>query len=119
LQLLSHNLNKTSRRIAVPINTGIEIVRLEDILYFQAEGSYTKIFQENMPPILVSKNLKSFEEQVTGEINFFRCHRSFLVNTTFIKKVLKSDGGLLQLTTGETLPITNERIETLIDILAS
>lgn len=118
LQLLTQNLNKGNRRIAIPISSGIEIVRLDDILYFQADGSYTKIFQVNAPPIMVSKNLKYFEDHVGEAESFFRCHRSFLINTSYIKKVLKSDGGMLQLTTGDTLPITTERIDTLIELLA-
>jgi two-component system LytT family response regulator len=118
LKMLQQNLNGTLRRIAVPVSSGVEIINLDDILYLQAEGSYTRIHLANEQPLTLSRNLKHFEDQLADDHHFFRSHRSFIVNTAYLKKVLKSDGGTLQLNNGASLPITPDRIEDLIGLIS-
>lgn len=118
LKMLQQNLNGTLRRIAVPVSSGVEIINLDDILYLQAEGSYTRIHLANEQPLTLSRNLKHFEDQLADDHHFFRSHRSFIVNTAYVKKVLKSDGGTLQLNNGASLPITPDRIEDLIGLIS-
>jgi two-component system LytT family response regulator len=118
LSLLNQNFKGGLKRIALPASTGIEIIKVEDIMYLEADGSYTKIILSNDPPLMVSKNLKYFEEQLSDEPGFFRNHRSYIINVAFIKRVVKSSGGSIQLLNGSSLPITIERIEPLIEILS-
>jgi two-component system, LytTR family, response regulator len=118
LKMLQQNLNGSSRRIAVPVSSGIEIINLDDILYLQAEGSYTRIHLVNEQPLTLSRNLKHFEDQLSDDRNFFRNHRSYIVNTSYVKKVIKSDGGILQLNNGTSLPITPDRIDELIGLIS-
>ena len=119
LSLLNQNLKYGNRRIALPVSSGIEIIKMDDIIYCQAEGSYTRIILANDPALTVSKNLKYFEENLSEEAGFFRSHRSYIINTGFIKRLVKSDGGSIYLVNGETLPITSDRIDPLVEILAS
>lgn len=118
LKMLQQNLNGNSRRIAVPVSSGVEIINLDDILYLQAEGSYTRIHLAHEQPLTLSRNLKHFEDQLADDHHFFRSHRSYIVNTAYVKKVLKSDGGTLQLNNGASLPITPDRIEDLIGLIS-
>jgi two-component system LytT family response regulator len=119
LKLLGDNIKNPAKRIALPTSNGIEIIKMEDILFLQADGSYTKIILANDPPITVSKNLKFFEEIIGENAGFFRSHRSYLVNTAFIKRVARGDGGAISLTNGDILPITIDRIEPLIELLSA
>jgi two-component system LytT family response regulator len=119
LQLLSQNLSGGLKRIAVPVSSGVEIIKLEDIIYLQADGSYTKMILANEPPLVLSKNLKYFEDQVGENEGFFRNHRSYIINIAYIKKVLRSDGGTLQLTNGTSIPITTDRIDELVGLLSN
>ncbi len=118
LKLLQQNLSGANRRIAVPVSSGVEIINLDDILFLQAEGSYTRIHLAHEQPLTLSRNLKHFEDQLAEDRQFFRNHRSYIVNTVFVKKVLKSDGGTLQLNNGTTLPITPDRIDELIGLIS-
>lgn len=118
LQLLKQNLGNGPRRIAVPVSSGVEIVKMEDIIYLQAEGSYTRMYLVQDQPLTLSRNLKHFEDQLTDNFGFFRSHRSYLVNIAFIRKILKTDGGTIQLTNGNTLPITPDRIDELIELIS-
>lgn len=62
-------------------------IRLSDVCYIQAAGSYSQIALENGERFVVSKNLKSLEIMVDPAI-FYRSHNSFLVN---LKKVRAID----------------------------
>lgn len=117
LELLKQNLTGKERRIAVPISSGVEVLKLDEILYLQAEGSYTKVFLQNSLQLLVSKNLRYFEELIGDDRLFFRNHRSYLVNVHAVKKVLRSDGGIVILQNEMQLPITSDRIDELIKLL--
>ncbi|MFY7651837.1 MAG: LytR/AlgR family response regulator transcription factor [Chitinophagaceae bacterium] len=119
LSVLKNNLNNNlSRKIAIPVANGLEIVKLQDLNYFQAEGSYTKIFLRNQTPILVSKKLKYFEDLLEEDPSFIRCHRSYIVNIHSIKKYVKSDGGMLVIEDGSELPISVDKTEEILTLLS-
>lgn len=88
---LLHNLKETDDRcISIPVRGGFELIKVNDILYFEADGSYTRIITQSGKSILVSKNLKHFESQLNGVAQFFRIHRSFLVNMNHVSKIEKN-----------------------------
>jgi two-component system LytT family response regulator len=119
LSVLKNNLNNNlSRKIAIPVANGLEIVKLQDLNYFQAEGSYTKIFLRSQTPILVSKKLKYFEDLLEEDSSFIRCHRSYIVNIHSIKKYVKSDGGMLVIEDGSELPISVDKTEEILTLLS-
>jgi two-component system LytT family response regulator len=117
MQLLKNNLQAEHKRIAVPVVSGVEILKLAEIMYLQANGSYTNIFLNNNTHVLVGKNLKYFEDLIADDTLFFRTHRSYLVNISYIKKVLKSNGGELILNNNISLPINTDKFEDLIALL--
>ena len=59
-------------------------IKMDDILYCEAEGSYTKFYISNSEPIFVSRNLRSYEE-LLAPAGFIRTHHSCLVNPNKIK----------------------------------
>lgn len=102
------------KKIVLPISNGYEIINVQNICYLRAEGSYTQIFTINNETILASKNLKHFQF-ILEEISFFyRIHRSTIVNIRFIKKLLRSEGGILLLEDKTQLPIANDKIDGLL-----
>jgi len=72
-------------RIAVAVNSGLEIIQLSQILYLEAEGNYTNIHLFESRPLLSSKTLKDFED-ILPESQFCRIHNASLVNIQYIKK---------------------------------
>jgi len=92
LQTLQNNLEEYKiKKIVVQLSEGSLFVELKDIIYLKAEGSYANIFFKDGNKVVVSKNLKDFEDQLTMEEGFFRTHRSFLINTAHLKNI-SSDG---------------------------
>jgi two-component system, LytTR family, response regulator len=68
----------------------IYVVNQDDIVFIQAEGSYTKIVTVTHGVLTLTKKLLDFEYLETDG-PFFRTHRSFIVNLNHIKKIDKKD----------------------------
>lgn len=109
LATLEKNLEEYKiKKIVIPLSEGSLFVELKDILYLKAEGSYANIFFKDGNKVIVSKNLKDYEDQLTMEEGFFRTHRSFLVNTDFIKQI-SSDGSEATMINEAVINISRER----------
>jgi two-component system LytT family response regulator len=93
------------KKLAISTETGIEFVKFNSIVYLEAQNNYTKINMLDGSSIIASKTLKSFDELLPREL-FFRIHKSYLINMNFVKRFFKIDDFLVELTTGEKLPIS-------------
>lgn len=93
-------------------------VKIADILYCEAEGSYTKFYLTTEIPIIISKNLSTYED-LLGTYGFIRTHHSYLVNAAKIKMYDKTDGGTLILTSGHTVPISHRKKDYVMHLLES
>jgi two-component system LytT family response regulator len=110
LDLLKENLkgNKLNK-IALPVTDGLRFVELADIIYLEADGAYTHVIMKDNTKLLISKKLKEFENILSDNQNFFRTHRSFIVNTDAIKQYVKSDGGSIIMSNNVAVPVARER----------
>lgn len=121
IDLLQQSLKQrgqTLKKIAIPVSDGIELINLEDILFFESDGNYSTIHLKNEKNILVSKPIGKFEEMI-GDNIFFRVHSSYLVNLNFIKKYSRSDGGYVVLENGKSLSVARNRKEELVEALSN
>lgn len=100
-------MKSTMECIIINTSECSEVLWLESIVYFAAEGSYTRIFLNNKRSVYSSKNLASFERSLQSEY-FVRLHRSFIVNLRFISKVFKNEGKI-SLLNGEKIPLAKRR----------
>jgi two-component system, LytTR family, response regulator len=119
INLLRDNLkdrNIPIRKIALTISDGVELVLLDDILFFESDGNYTTVFMKGEKSIVVSKPIGKFEEMIDDSV-FFRIHNSYLVNLNHIKKFIRSDGGYVVLENGKTISVSRNRKEAFLKIL--
>jgi len=92
-------------------------LKMNDILYCEAEGSYTKFYLINSEPIFVSRNLRYYEE-LLAPAGFFRTHHSCLVNPSKIKIYdRKTDSGTLILEGGHTIPVSQRKKDFVLQLL--
>ena len=118
LPALKENLQPNNfKKIVVPVASGFDILDLEDICYFKAEGSYTNIFFCDNTSLLVSKNLKHFEFILSGISHFVRIHRSYIANIIHVKKIIRKEGGTLILENKSELPVAEDKIERILELL--
>ena len=78
--------------IALPMADGLHVVKVQDIMYCKADRNYTHIYLADKRNILVSKQLKEFENLLARH-GFFRIHHSALINIRYISKYIRGDGG--------------------------
>ncbi len=109
--LLKENLQlQQAKRIALPYNGGVNFIDTTDIIYLKADNVYTDIFLQNSSSLTVSKPLKELES-ILPKPQFFRCHRSYLINVRFVKEYITSSGGELVMSNSEILPLARDRKE--------
>lgn len=92
-------------KIALPMQSEIRYVPLPEIIRCEADSTYTHFFLSSGEKILVSKSLKEYADLLRPN-GFLRTHQSHLVNPNYVKSWLKEDGGILLLTSGETIPVS-------------
>src|SRR5438309_742434 len=83
LHNVQHATSPRDMRLCLPTQKGFTIVRLEEILYCEAQRSYTFFHLTNHKPIVVSRPLFDYDQLLTGTL-FFRIHKSFLINMIHI-----------------------------------
>lgn len=110
LDTLKENLKENAlKKIALPVADGLRFVDLIDLIYLEAEGAYTHVVMNGNTKLLISKKLKEFETLLSDNKNFFRTHRSFLINIDAIKQYIKSDGGSIIMSNNTEIPVARER----------
>jgi len=94
--LLSHlkPSAQAERRICLSTADGLEFITTSDILYCEANGSYTLFLLKNDRKIMVSKNLKEYES-LFDETHFMRVHNRYLINLREVRRFVKTEGGYI------------------------
>lgn len=119
LMLLVENLdtgNSEFNKIALPVEFGFEFVKINSILYCEADSNYCKVVCLNGKKIILSKTLKFIEELLPSSI-FHRIHKSYLVNLNFVNRFDKSNDLNVELSNGETLPVSVRKKEDFINAI--
>lgn len=76
-------------------SNGKNFIKLEDIYFIQAHGSYTFIYTIHNQELKFSKDLKEIQEMLPAF--FIRIHKSYVVNKTKLKSIKNQTAHLLPL----------------------
>ncbi|MCX6233138.1 MAG: LytTR family DNA-binding domain-containing protein [Bacteroidetes bacterium] len=120
LNTLEENLASQSnknRKIILKTSDNIYLIRVQDISYIESDGSYAFVYLHNGNRILVSRNLKEFEELLIDH-GFYRVHKSFLINLTHIARFEKGEGGYLILDNESKVPVASRKREELLEMFS-
>ncbi|MBC7903212.1 MAG: response regulator transcription factor [Gemmatimonadaceae bacterium] len=107
---LKENIGKQDVKdftLAVPSNEGVYFFKIDEILWLEADSSYTIIHLTGRKPFIASKTLKHFEEML-DEFHFIRTHRSHVVNRKHITRI-SNDNGFVILTDGSKVEISRRK----------
>jgi two-component system LytT family response regulator len=116
VQILEESLNtvsvqsKETKKIALNDGKVIHFLKIADIVYCKADGAYTTFILSNNKNILISKNLKEFEDLLL-DFGFYRTHHAILVNLAKVEQIVKGDNATLTLEGGHTVPISTRKKE--------
>lgn len=111
LDNLTQNLSSPkdqSNKIVLNDHESLHLIVISNILYCQAEGSYTTFTLADGKKIVTSSNLKEYE-QMLSPYEFVRSHHSYLVNMHQVLELKKNDGGYLVMSDQSQLPISTRK----------
>lgn len=97
-----------NNKILLPTLGGYNIIEVSDITYCKSESNYTRFNFVDGKNLVVSKTLKEFEP-ILLENNFFRIHRSYIINLNCIAKYNKGKGGEVVMKDGAILEVSREK----------
>ena len=120
LEVLVNNLKSGSQnnhKIALPTLEGLLFVNVSDIIYCESSGPYTHFILKQTNKIVTSKHLKEYENLLSG-YEFFRIHKSYLINLREIQKYIRGEGGQLIMSNGAALSVSKQRKEDFLNIYA-
>ncbi|MEO6230695.1 MAG: LytTR family DNA-binding domain-containing protein [Ferruginibacter sp.] len=108
---------KAPQKLAISTNEGVLFTALIDIIWIESLTGYCRFYLQGQKPIVVSKNLKEYEE-LLAEHHFFRTHQSSVVNLLHIKKYVRGEGGQVWMTDGSEIEVARRRKEELLKKMA-
>ncbi|MCF8404843.1 MAG: LytTR family DNA-binding domain-containing protein [Bacteroidales bacterium] len=117
LEVLLSNKN-SFEKIALPTLDGIIFVKIKDIMHCESDNNYTNFFLKEGKKIIVSKTLKEYDEMLTP-FNFFRIHKSHLINLAYLERYKKGEGGFVVMENGAELEVSRRRKEDFMKALQS
>lgn len=101
-QLITH--------ITVPDQHGFKIVMLKDLIYLQADGNYTILHLSGQNTLVAGQPLNEFEMTLANR-EFFRIHKSTLINLDYLKLYAVYAGDSAMLSDGTLLTISRRRLD--------
>ena len=115
LALKSNLESPQNKTIALPILGKIIFINIDEILYLKGDGAYTNIIKTDRTSILISKNLKHFEDMFENNNNMMRVHRSYIANLNHIKSAGKTDGYNIEFSEQEQIPVSSDKFNKILD----
>lgn len=95
-------------KLVIPASHGFEVLLFDEIIRFEADGSYTKIIIREGKNKMASRTLKDFEN-ILPKAKFFRIHKSHLINLKYIKEYSNLSGSIITMTDGSKVEISRRK----------
>ena len=93
------------KKVGIPDGDGLIFINLSDIIRCDSDGNYTFFILTTGKKIIASRTLGEYEQMFADE-NFFRIHRSHLINLEHVKKYIKGEGGYVVMTDNSQVEVS-------------
>jgi two-component system LytT family response regulator len=103
--LRSQSESNHTTRIALPTSNGLVFHAIDDIICCSARNTYTLFEFISDKELLVSGQLKTFEEKLPAAI-FCRVHNSYLINMNHIRQYIRGKGGQVKMVNGRIIEVS-------------
>lgn len=115
LQQHHSNSKLLDNKIVLKDSEAIYYVKIANILFCAADGAYTTFHLHSGEQIIISKTIKEYDDLLTA-YNFIRAHKSYLVNSYFIKKFDKTYNNII-LDNDQEIPVSIRKREHVLSLL--
>lgn len=120
LQSFIHNIqsaqSQQDMQLCVPGIKGFQVIKISDIIYCEAENTYTVIYLQNNQKLTASRHLLDYET-LLQDTSFVRIHKSYLINMKHLKEYQKGEGGVAIMSNNKTLDVSRRKKESFIAYL--
>ena len=106
-QLFENLEHEQPKLLTIPSVEGFETVLVANIVHLEANGNYTYIHTKDKRQI-ASRPIKFYENLLDGK-QFFKCHKSHLINMEMIKTFYKGKQAYVIMTNGDQVPLAVRR----------
>jgi len=106
-------------KIVLEVPKGMLFMAHDDIILFEADGVYTKVYLKSGKTELISKTLKYFADQLNNKSIFYKPHRSYLINLKYMSQLVKKDGLHIVLENKKTIPVARDKKEEFLRMINS
>lgn len=103
-------------KISIATIKGLIFINLANIISIEADGNYSTFHLLEGKPIVASKNLSFFEDILTDNPLFFRSHKQFIVNLTYVQEYLAIEG-IIALSNGVQAKLARTRKELFLQVV--
>ncbi len=114
LEQLSNEMILKSQRISISHAQGVKLIRIEEILFLQAEGNCTRLVFKDGSQYLDTRTMKVYEGELKGH-PFFRVHRSYIINLEEMEELLRSEGNQVKMSKGHLIPVSRNALANLLE----
>lgn len=97
-----------SDKLVLPASHGFNVLIFDDLIRLEAEGCYTKVVIKDGKNKIVSHTLKDFENALPKG-QFFRIHKSHLINFKYIKEYSTRSGNFVTMTDGSKIEMSRRK----------
>lgn len=110
---------KSHQKLVLKTADKIYSVNVQDIVNCESDKNYTTFYFINAPKLVVSTNLKEYEN-LLAPLGFFRTHQSHLINMAYFDHFIKTDGGNTIIMKNKTaIPLSIRKKEEFLVLLES
>jgi len=111
-----HNLNEHLQsknnlvtKLTIPDKLGFRMVNVAELMYLQADDNYTVLYLTSERKILATRTLGEFEK-ILESPEFFRIHKSTIINLNFLVGYSSFQGNFAELRDGSRLDISRRKL---------
>ena len=105
-----NRFDNSNPTLTISTEKSIEFLEVNEIVFIQAQGSYSMFMLKNGKKVVTSKLLKEYEN-LLSDFSFFRLHNSYIVNLGQVKRFIKTDGGYVEMKNGTKIPVSRRKKE--------
>jgi two-component system LytT family response regulator len=102
--------------MAIPAQEGLEFIQIKQIIRIESSSNYSKLVLQNGKTLLVTRQLKDFEE-LLEDYRFYRIHHSHLINLNYIAKYIRGEGGQITMRNGDVIDVSRRKKEVFLKLI--
>jgi two-component system LytT family response regulator len=104
-----HSDNKPISRITVADQFGFKVINVDEIMYLEADSNYTVLHLSSLSKIVATRTIGDFEK-ILNTPQFFRIHKSTIINMNCLRGYSSYEGNYAELTDGTKLSISRRKV---------